>query len=108
MPYIKADRRLHFDKVLIQLDVMTIENKGELEYCIFKLMQMYMRKKEVRYSNLHDTVYAAHHCGDEFRRRFLDKREDEAIKENGDVIAVFDPGALKLIDSEEDITDKKL
>jgi hypothetical protein len=49
-------------------------------------MVTYMKDKEYRYSTLHDTVYAATHCGDEFRRRFLDARENTAIKENGDVL----------------------
>lgn len=56
-------------------DITTISTKGELEYCIFKLMKIYMRNKEWRYSTLHDCAYAATNCGDEFRRRFLDKRE---------------------------------
>jgi len=48
-------------------------------------MQKYMQHREKRYSILHDCVYAAMHCADEFRRRFLDKREDEARETNGDV-----------------------
>lgn len=44
-----------------------------------------MRNKEARYSTLHDCVYAAQHCADEFRRNFLDKREDKAKEENGDI-----------------------
>ena len=84
MPYIKKSDREQFDAVLNQISV--ISKKGELEYCIFKLMKIYMRDKEWRYSTLHDTCYAASHCSDEFRRRFLDKREDDAIEDNGDVV----------------------
>jgi hypothetical protein len=29
------------------------------------------------------------HCADEFRRRLLDKREDEAMFQNGDIRWVF-------------------
>jgi hypothetical protein len=83
MPYIKMDARVQFDEVLDKLD--RINTKGELEYCIYSLMLLYMKDKEPRYSNLHDTVYAAQHCADEFRRRLLDKREDQAIQENGDI-----------------------
>lgn len=83
MPYIKQEDRKKFDTVLDQLPEMKV--KGELEYCIFKLMKQYMKNKERRYGNLHDTTYAAHHCGDEYRRRFLDDRENKAIEENGDV-----------------------
>jgi hypothetical protein len=83
MPYIKRDERNKFDNVLEQLPVMVV--KGELEYCIFKLMKQYMVDKAPRYSNLHDTTYAAAHCSDEYRRRYLDAREDEAMDTNGDV-----------------------
>lgn len=83
MPYIKQSERTKFDQHLNQIE--KIETKGELEYCIFKLMMKYMQDKEQKYSTLHDCTYAAIHCGDEFRRRFLDKREDEANLKNGDI-----------------------
>jgi hypothetical protein len=83
MPYIKKEDRKKFDEHLDKIE--KIENKGELEYCIFKLMRKYMDDKESRYSNLHDCTYAAMHCADEFRRRLLDKREDEAMFQNGDI-----------------------
>lgn len=83
MPYIKRGDRLPFDAVLNQLPAL--QSKGELEYCIFKLMVRFMCNKEERYSTLHEAVYAAMHCADEFRRRRLDKREDEAMEQNGDV-----------------------
>ena len=85
MPYIKQEDRQLFNDVLSCLP--EIKTKGELEYCIFYLMKKYMSKKEFRYSNLHDCVYAAMHCADEFRRRYLDKREDEAREANGDINA---------------------
>ena len=47
-------------------------------------MDIYMKSRDWRYSDLHDCAYAAQHSCDEFRRRFLDKREDEAIETNGD------------------------
>jgi len=87
MPYIKKEDREPFDKALDYFPI--IKNKGELEYCIFKIMRTYIKNKEFKYSNLHDTVYAAAHCSDEFRRRFLDKRENEALTENGDIFLKF-------------------
>jgi hypothetical protein len=83
MPYIKREDRNKFDIPLEQID--TISTKGELEYCIFKLMKIYMKNKEARYTELHDCAYAAMHCADEFRRRFLDRREDMAMQTNGDI-----------------------
>ena len=83
MPYIRAEERNDFDEVL---DVMpNFENKGELEYVVFKLMKQYMSTRKYRYSTLHDCTYAVQHCSDEFQRRFLDKREDEARALNGDI-----------------------
>lgn len=82
MPYIHPDERMKY----VDLDLIEkIDTKGQLEYCIFTLMKTYMKTRENRYSNLHDCVYAAMHCADEFRRRFLDIREDSAIEENGDI-----------------------
>jgi hypothetical protein len=83
MPYIKKTDREIFDKVLDKMPFL--EQKGQLEYCIFKLMLQYMEGREPRYSILHDCTYAAQHCADEFRRRFLDERENKAREENGDV-----------------------
>jgi len=83
MPYIKPEDRVKYDEALNQIKV--INTKGDLEYCIYKLMKMYMQYLDYKYSNLHDTVYAAQHCADEFRRNYLDKREDEAKLKNGDI-----------------------
>jgi hypothetical protein len=84
MPYIKTDDRTKFDVIL--KDLPHPLTKGELEYCIFYMMKKYMKTREYTYSNLHDTVYAAHHCGDEYCRRYLNDRENTAITNNGDVI----------------------
>jgi len=83
MPYIKKELRGHYDVIIDNLP--KIDSKGDLEYCIFKLMNKYMSNREYRYSNLHDAVYAAIHAGEEFKRRFLDPRENQAIMENGDI-----------------------
>jgi len=84
MPYIKDTERKKFAYALLSMP--KIETKGELEYIVFSLMMKYRNSKEERYSHLHDCTYAVQHCADEFRRRFLDKREDEAREINGDII----------------------
>jgi len=84
MPYIKKELRPKYAKPLEELP--EIETKGDLEYCIFKLMKKYMSTRPSKYSNLHDTVYAAMHCADEYRRRYLDQREIEARGKNGDIL----------------------
>ena len=83
MPYIKQEFRQHYDDTLNKIQM--IGTKGDLEYCIFKLMLMYMNHRDQTYTELHNATYAAQHCADEFRRRFLDKREDVAMSQNGDV-----------------------
>lgn len=86
MPYVDQISRGKYAKITNQIyDVDKIETKGDLEYLIFSLMKKFMSTREFRYSTLHDCVYAAMHCADEFRRRFLDKREDEARITNGDI-----------------------
>lgn len=86
MPYISKDDRKKYeltDKAIAAIDEIT--TKGDLEYLVFRLMVKFMATREKRYSTLHDTVYAVQHCADEYRRRFLDKREDEARESNGDI-----------------------
>ena len=83
MPYIIPEDRKKYDIILNQLP--DIETKGDLEYCIFKLLKRFMKTRAFKYSTLHEAVYAATHCADEFRRRFLDARENEARETNGDV-----------------------
>ena len=83
MPYIAKKDREKFDIYLNQ--IQKIDKKGELEYCIFKLMKIYMLDKEATYTELHNTVYACVHSGEEFKRRYLDGREDKAIEKNGDI-----------------------
>ena len=83
MPYIKQSNRVKYNSKLNQ--IQSIDSKGDLEYCIYKLMKKFMSTREFRYSNLHDCVYAAQHCCDEFRRNYLDKREDEAKEKNGNI-----------------------
>ncbi len=87
MPYIALANRKRIDSILFEkLDDLKEMTKGELEYCIYKLMIHYMKSKTFNYSNLHDCTYAAIHCGDEFRRNHLDKREDVARTSNGDIV----------------------
>lgn len=83
MPYIKPKDRFGYDFVLEQFGA--IETKGDLEYCVYRLMSIYMKTREERYTNLHDAVYATVHAAHEFERQRLDKREDQAIQENGEI-----------------------
>jgi len=85
MPYISHEQRQKYIDIIIAMRNTTIETKGDLEYLVFSLQKQFMKTREARYSTLHEAVYAVMHCADEFRRRFLDKREDEAKEANGDI-----------------------
>lgn len=83
MPYITPKERERYNTVLKHMP--DIKTKGDLEYCVTYLMKRFMSTRDFRYSTLHDSVYAVAHCADEFRRLYLDKRENEARETNGDV-----------------------
>jgi hypothetical protein len=86
MPYINENQRKRYTAIKEAVDNLSkIETKGDLEYLVFMLMKKYMSNRDYRYSTLHDCTYAVQHCSDEFRRRFLDKRENEARESNGDI-----------------------
>jgi hypothetical protein len=86
MPYIDKNQRDKYNKVTDEISRLNIETKGDLEYLVFSLMVQFMKSREKRYSTLHEVVYAVQHCADEYRRRFLDKRENEALEKNGDIV----------------------
>lgn len=44
-----------------------------------------MKDKEYTYSELHSCTYGGIHASEEFKRQYLDKREDIAIEKNGDI-----------------------
>lgn len=86
MPYIKQDDRAKYAKITNQIyDLKEIETKGDLEFLVFALMKKFMSTRAYRYSTLHDCVYAVIHAGEEYKRRYLDKRENEARETNGDI-----------------------
>jgi hypothetical protein len=86
MPYIKQEDRQKYLSVLKAIEYLpAIENKGDLEFLVFTLQAKFMKTREPRYGTLHEAVYAVTHSAHEFERRFLDKREDKARQENGDI-----------------------
>lgn len=84
MPYIKSNDRKRFAQWLRKTPV--IKTKGELEYLVTALARRFLKDQpEQRYSQIHDTVYAVIHAGEELRRRVMDPYEEEKCHENGDV-----------------------
>lgn len=86
MPYVNQEQRDKYHNLRLAIELAPeIETKGDLEYLTFVLMKKFMASRESRYGTLHEAVYAVEHCAHEFERRYLDKREDKARQENGDI-----------------------
>jgi hypothetical protein len=83
MPYIKKELRSKYSDIMYEISNIDISSKGELEYLLFSILKEYMNRRRFCYHDLHDATYACQHVADEFRRRFLDVRENEAMNENG-------------------------
>jgi len=85
MPYIPKSRRAKFNTYLNSI-VNQLEKQGELTYCIYFLMVMWARNKPNQgYHDYSPSNAAASDAHDEFYRREMVKREDDAIKRNGDI-----------------------
>ncbi len=85
MPHINDLDKIKYNHIINSISSsQDIETKGDLEYLVYQLIKRYMHSRETRYSNLHDAVYGTIHAGAEYKRLYLDKREDEAIEQNGE------------------------
>ena len=87
MPYIKRKTRALYGGVLNRIDTIGIKTEGDLEFLICSLQDTFMtgKGKGFRYTWLRRCWGATAHAAHEFRRRFLDRREDDAFWENGEV-----------------------
>lgn len=84
MPHINEIQRAKYSIITSLILDTEIENKGDLEYLVYQLMKSFMKTRESRYSTLHEAVYGTIHSAEEFKRLYLDRREDIAIKLNGE------------------------
>ncbi|MFO7728791.1 MAG: hypothetical protein R6X11_10745 [Desulfonatronovibrio sp.] len=84
MPYIKQDRRSVFDGMLQEL-AENVQNEGELNYCIYKLSRLIIKRTGKSYANLSMCSSAMEHAKLEWYRKVLSPYEDEKIRENGDI-----------------------
>jgi len=91
MPYIDPDRRklpemVHLTRAIAKAVASgAINSRGDLNYIYFYMARKYLDKKGYTYHPISDTKAAARDSADELNRRFMNKREDKAIEENGDV-----------------------
>ena len=82
MPYIKQDNRRVVDTVL---EVPVMENAGELNYVLTKVIKDYLQQFGSSYQTMNDIVGALDGAKVEFQRRIVAPYEDSKIQANGDV-----------------------
>lgn len=83
MPYIKQSERKKFEDSLKSLP--RIENAGELNYLITKIIHGYFHKNNGRYQQINDILGALEGAKLEFYRRQVSVFEEGKIKINGDI-----------------------
>jgi len=84
MPYIKQEDRLKFNSNLQKLSEQ-IDTDGELNYCITKLLHLFIDKHGKNYKNLARCIGALNCVELEFYRKVVSPYEEQKIKENGDI-----------------------
>jgi len=85
MPHITSLDKTKYNHIINAIfSSQIIETKGDLEFLVYQLMKKYMSSRPRKYLTLHDAVYGTIHSAEEFKRLHLDKRENEAISENGE------------------------
>lgn len=84
MPYITPNRRTVFDLHLKKL-AEDIATEGELNYCIYKLASLLIRKMGESYDNFSLCGSAMEHAKLEWYRKRVSPYEDKKILENGDI-----------------------
>jgi len=102
MPYIKPERRSDLDPFLQNLwDVLIKKNmnavlsdgeektldeiKGDINYCMTKLLVTLLAKYGIRYHTLSAIVGIPSDVEHEFRRIYMNTYEDEKIGESGEI-----------------------
>jgi hypothetical protein len=84
MPYIKKEAREKFENE-INLLVENINEPGELNYVIYKILVGLIKKLGMSYRISSSLITELECCKLEFYRRILAPYEDLKRKENGDV-----------------------
>lgn len=88
MPYIKQDRRdvldSHIEELVIAIKGLNaLERKGNCNYVFTKILNGVF--PDNKYHEISEAMAALSDCRDEYYRRRMAPREDQAIQENGDV-----------------------
>lgn len=82
MPYIKQEIRPGIDVVI---DRVALDNEGELNYAITKLIHNYILDRKINYSLLNSVMGVITCVGKEFYIRVVIPYEDHKRNENGKV-----------------------
>jgi hypothetical protein len=82
MPYLKKFDRAHLDQLLVGVIPLS---PGQLNFCITRLCQMYLKHNGKSYATLNSVIGALECAKQEFYFRVVRPYEDEAIERNGDV-----------------------
>ena len=82
MPYIKKEDRIKLNKSNIS------NNSGEVNFQITMLINSYLERKGVSYTNLNEVIGVLECAKLEIYRRLAAKYEDKKIFENGDVYSL--------------------
>jgi hypothetical protein len=91
MPYIDKSRRSIIDQKISDIihNITNGEeinyNKGDLNYIFFTIVVHWLHVNGKNYQNISDAIAALQDCADEVKRRIMTKKEDIAIKTNGDI-----------------------
>jgi hypothetical protein len=82
MPYLKKFEKAHLDQLLCGVIPLS---PGQLNFCVTRLCQMYLKHVGKNYETLNAVIGALECAKHEIFRRAISGYEDEAIKRNGDV-----------------------
>lgn len=85
MPYIDKNSRTKLDKTISDLANL-IQTSGEANYCIFKLMELYMISNTKSYSSISNCISIFECAKMEFYRRIAVSYEENKKEKNGDIL----------------------
>jgi hypothetical protein len=77
-----------FESILEEITRCHINCSGDLNFAVTVLMASFVKKKGLRYQNIHDAVNTLYDAAAEFKRTIEFPYEDIAIRKNGDVRSV--------------------
>jgi len=83
MPYISEEDRDLYEFIVEELEVLSIDNPGHLQYLIAVLIGSYMADKPLRYATMNEVMGALNGANMEFYREVVGPYEEKAIDKNG-------------------------